>query len=380
MANVYLLNLSEDTVTMGNVFSAERNYLYKNITQYSSAANYAYTKTLNSNDLRLYQETQTGIKITDYSQISKRENIGPDVPVSGPFIENYSVNGDINTNNFINLLLIDKPPVRTGFFQFFIGGQTFTGLITKQIKYTHYNWEQVGSKYVYNEQPNDLGYAIEISRNVLYTASLVNGVYEYIPTELNLFLRSLTGNEEISSTPTSINPNTYLNSIQGEPAGTNGVLPINLFYISPADALRYIASYPDLIAAFGTDYSKGQLHYANERGNRTISFDPISYLNKYSDIRLTYGYDTYNATIHYITTGYSEGRTLDGASSADPQPGGLYDERSGSITLQTDLIIWPQGETLAGQGSTLTYRYNTTEYFLNGAAPLTGNLVYLGIQ
>jgi hypothetical protein len=85
-------------------------------------------------------------------------------------------------------------------------------------------------------------------------------------------------------------------------------------------------------------------------------------------------------TIHYITTGYSEGRTLDGASSTDPQPGGLYDERNGSITLQNDLIIWPQGETLAGQGSTLTYRYNTTEYFLNGAVPLTGNLVYLGIQ
>lgn len=380
MANVYLLNLSQETVSMGNVFSTEKSYLYKNTTQYSSAANYAYTKTLKSNNLRLYQETQTGIKITDYSQISKRESIGPDVPVLGPFIENYSSNGDLNTNTFINLLLIDKPPVRTGFFQFFIGGQTFTGLITKQTKYTHYNWEQVGSKYVYVEQPNDLGYAIEISRNLLYTANLVNGVYEYIPTELNLFLRALSGNEEIISTPTSIDPNTYLNSIPGEPEGTSGVLPINLFYIPPADALRYIASYPDLIASFGADYTKGQLHYANEKGSRTISFDPIAYLNKYSDIRSTYGYDTYNATIHYITTGYGEGRTLDGASTADPQPGGLYDERNGSITLQTDLIIWPQGETLAGQGSTLTYKYNTTEYFLNGSAPLTGNLVYLGIQ
>jgi len=380
MANVYLLNLSQDTVSMGNVFSTEKSYLYKNTTQYSSAAEFAYTKTLQSNDLRLYQETQTGIKITDFSQIGKRENISPDVPVSGPFIENYSVNGDLNTNTFVNLLLIDKPPVRTGFFQFFIGGQTFTGLITKQTKYTHYSWERVGSKYVYVEQPNDLGYAIEISRNLLYTASLVNGVYEYIPTELNLFLKALNGNEEIISTPTSIDPNTYLNSIAGEPAGTSGVLPINLFYIPPADALRYIASYPDLISLFGADYTKGQLHYANERGDRTISFDPIAYLNKYSDIRSTYGYDTYNATIHYITTGYGEGRTLDGASTADPQPGGLYDERNGSITLQNDLIIWPQGETLAGDGSTLTYRYNTTEYFLNGSAPITGNLIYLGIQ
>jgi hypothetical protein len=70
----------------------------------------------------------------------------------------------------------------------------------------------------------------------------------------------------------------------------------------------------------------------------------------------------------------------DGASTADPLPGGLYDERNGSITLQTDLITWPQGETLAGAGSSLTYKYNTTEYFLNGSVPLTGNLVYLGIQ
>ena len=217
MANVYLLNLTQDFVSMGNVFSTDKSYLYKNTAQYSSAANYAFTKTLQSNDLRLYQETQTGIKITDYSQISKRENIGPDVPVLGPFIENYSVNGDLNTNTFINLLLLDKPPVRTGFFQFFVGGQTFTGLVTKQTKYTYYNWERVGSKYVYTEQPNDLGYAIEISKNLLYTANLVNGVYEYIPTALNLFLRGLSGNEEITSIPTTINPNSYLNSIPGEP-------------------------------------------------------------------------------------------------------------------------------------------------------------------
>ena len=380
MANVYLLNLTEDFVSMGNVFSTDRSYLYKNTAQYSSAANYAYTKTLQSSDLRLYQETQTGIKITDYSQISKRENIGPDVPVSGPFIENYSVNGDLNTNTFINLLLLDKPPVRTGFFQFFVGGQTFTGLVTKQTKYTYYNWERVGSKYVYTEQPNDLGYAIEISKNLLYTANLVNGVYEYIPTELNLFLKSLSGSEEITSIPTTISPNTYLNSIPGEPEGTSGVLPINLFYISPADALRYIASYEDLILAYGSDFAKGQLHYANEKGDRVITFDPIAYLNKYSDLRSLYGYDTYGVTIHYITTGYNEGRTIENASPADPQTGGLYDERNGAVTLQKDLIIWPQGETLAGQGSQLTYKYNTTSYYLNGSVEVKGNLVYLGIQ
>ena len=77
MANVYLLNLSEDTVSMGNVFSTEKNYLYKSTSQYSSAANYAYTKTLKSNDLRIYQETQTGIKITDWSPRRRRRRRGP---------------------------------------------------------------------------------------------------------------------------------------------------------------------------------------------------------------------------------------------------------------------------------------------------------------
>jgi hypothetical protein len=103
-------------------------------------------------------------------------------------------------------------------------------------------------------------------------------------------------------------------------------------------------------------------------------------LNKYSDLRSLYGYDTYGVTIHYITTGYNEGRTIENASPADPQTGGLYDERNGAVTLQKDLIIWPQGETLAGQGSQLTYKYNTTSYYLNGSVEVKGNLVYLGIQ
>lgn len=379
MANVYLLNLNENLVTMGNVFSTERGYLYKSAAQFSEKANYAFTKTLSKSDLRVYRETDTGRKISDYSLIGKRESLGPDVPTNGPFIEFYSSTGDLNTDSFINLLLLDKPPVRTGFFQFYIGTFTFTGLVTKQTEYTFYNWERIGTKFGYVEQPTKLGYGIEISRNLLYTAELVNGTYVYTPTELNLFLRNLTGQEEITSSAASADPNTYLNSIPGLPAGTNGVLPINLFYISAADALRYIASYSDLIAALGTDYALGQNHYATQKGDREILFDPIVYLNKYSDIRQLYGYNTYGATEHYITTGFYEGRTLDGGSTLDPQAGGLYDERRGAVTLAKDSIIWPQGETIAVKGSTLTYKYNTTTVYVNGSQTVTGNLVYLGI-
>jgi hypothetical protein len=379
MANIYLLNLTEDLVTMGNVFSTERGYIYKSTAQYSNKAQYAFTKTLLKSDLRVYRETEVGRKTTDYSLLGKRESLGPDVPTKGPFIEFYSSNGDLLSDSYINLLLIDKPPVRTGFFQFYIGTFSFQGLVTKQSEYTFYNWERIGTKYGYTEQPSNLGYGIEISRNLLYTAELVNGEYVYTPTELNLFLRNLSGQEEITSSSASIDPNTYLNSIQGEPAGTNGVLPINLFYISAADALRYIASYSDLITAFGTNYVLGQNHYATERGDRKITFDPIAYLNKYSDLRQLYGYDTYAATEHYITTGVNEGRTLEGSSSLDPQAGGLYDERAGAVSLSKDTIVWPQGETIAGRGSALTYKYNTTSYYINSSVDVTGNLVYLGI-
>lgn len=375
-----LILLSGNLVTIGNVFSTENSYLYKQPIQYTTLANYAFTRTLQSDDLLLYQESETGIKINNFSDITRRESLPPGIPTKGPFIENYSVNGTLNTNEFVNLLLIDKPPVRTGFFKFYINDFTFTGFITKQTKYTHYNWERVGSKYAYVQKPVDLGYGIEISKNLLYTAELVNGEYVYTPTRLNFLLNSLTGREEILSTVSDVDPNTYLNSIPGEPQNTNNSLPINLFYISPADALNYIASYPDLIESFGIDYTKGQEHYASEKGTRVITFDPIAYLNKYEDLRNLYGYDTYAATIHYITTGYAQGRTSAGGSTSNPLGGGLYDERNGTVSIDSSTILWPQGKTMENSGSSLTYSYNGKKFFITTSIPVSGNLFYMGIQ
>lgn len=383
MANVLLLNISDQLVTFGanaNVgvnFNSDNGFIYKKDNQYISTTGSAFTKTLYSTNLVLYQETDVGISYIDYGQLTKRQSLGPQVPKSGPFIENYSVNGDLNTSNFIELLLIDKPPIRTGEFQFTIGTVTFTGAITKQTTYTQYNWQRVGGVYTYVESSTPLGYGIEISRSALYNISLVNGSYVYTPTDLLNFLNSLKGGEEITSTSNTGNPNTG-GGIISTLSTSITALPITSYYIPAADALRYIASYPDLIIAYGTDYTKGQQDYANSAGERPILFDPIAYLNKYADIRLLYGYDTYNATIHYITTGYYQGRTAD-ASSTNPLTGGLYDERYSAITLADDLIIWPQGETLAGSGSSLTYRYNTTSFFVNGNVPVTGNVKYLGV-
>jgi hypothetical protein len=383
MSNVFLLNINQSLVTFGanaNVgvnFSSDNGYIYKKLDQVNSTTGTAFTKTLYFASLRLYQETDVGISYTNASQSSLRQSLGPKVPTAGPFIENYSVNGDLSTSSFINLLLIDKPPIRTGEFQFQIGTFTFSGTITKQTSYSQYNWQRVGGIYTYVESSTKLGYGIEINRSYLYDISVNNGNYTYTPTALLSFLNSLNGNEEITSTSTTSNPSSGGGVIST--LSTISTLPVQLYYISPADALRYIASYPDLIVAYGTDYAKGQQDYANSAGERPITFDPIAYLNKYSDVRQQYGYDTYNATINYITTGYYQGRTAD-ASTVNPLTGGLYDERYSSVILADDLIIWPQGETLAGSGSSLTYRYNTTSFFVNGSVPVTGNVTYLGVM
>lgn len=379
MANTYILNISQDVVTMGRYsniginFSSENGYVYSNPNY--AGPNFTFTKTLLSPKLTLYQETDIGIAYTEYSKLYLREAIGPGVPIAGPFIENYSVDGDIDTSKFINLLLIDKPPIRTGTFNFFIGSISFSGTITKQTQYTQYNWSRVGSIYTYVENENSLGYGIEINKNLLYDVSIVDGSYVYTPTALLNFLRTLNGNEEITSSATTTNPAA---STGIAAASLSTSLPISLFYISPADALRYIASYPDLIALYGTDYTKGQIDYANNNGTKSITFDPIAYLNKYPDVRQQYGYDTYNATIDYITTGYSQGRTAD-ASTINPLTGGLYDERYGAVSLASDLVIWPQGETIGISGGSFTYKFNTTSYSINNNVPVTGNVKYLGL-
>jgi hypothetical protein len=377
----YLLNLASNIATMGNVFTTENSYIFKNQIQYFSDSTFAFTKTLFVSELRVFKETLAGSAITNFTQIATRESLPPDVPVTGPFIENYSKDGTMNTDSFVNLLLVDKPPVRTGFFDFFIEGQTFTGFITKLTTYKHYDWERTGSKYGYVEKPTDLGYGIEISKNSLYRAELQSdGTYLVYFTPLYLFLINLTGNEEIISTPSSANPNSYINNIPGLPNDTIGSLPISLFYISQADALRYIASYPTLIEELGANPVAGQQRYAQETGNKVITFNPIAYLNKYSDIRTLYGYDTYAATVHYITTGYYQGRTIENASIDDPLVGGLYDERTGAVQLTNNLIIWPQGETITNSADALTYRYNTKTYSLNSSIDTNGDLKYLGVH
>ncbi len=131
---------------------------------------------------------------------------------------------------------------------------------------------------------------------------------------------SNNGGQLLVSAPGSLNratPGRYLLFVldaQGVPsiarivavaaAGNAPVLPA-------FDGLEYIASYPDLIRAFGADRAAGERHYqmfGKAEGRVPDSFNARQYLANYADLRRAFGTDLAAATRHYITFGFSEGR------------------------------------------------------------------------
>ncbi|MGE3294044.1 MAG: Ig-like domain-containing protein [Geminicoccaceae bacterium] len=84
------------------------------------------------------------------------------------------------------------------------------------------------------------------------------------------------------------------------------------------DPYQYIASYGDLIRAFGDDAAAGQRHYLTfgiaER-RKPDDFDEKQYLANYADLRQAFGGNGELATQHFIRYGFAEGRT-----DAEPLP------------------------------------------------------------
>ena len=77
------------------------------------------------------------------------------------------------------------------------------------------------------------------------------------------------------------------------------------------DEARYLASHPDLIAAFGLNLEVATQHYIQfgfNEGRATDSFIPELYLAAYPDLQAAYGNDLAAATAHYIQFGFAEGR------------------------------------------------------------------------
>ncbi|WP_452012058.1 M10 family metallopeptidase C-terminal domain-containing protein [Azospirillum largimobile] len=78
------------------------------------------------------------------------------------------------------------------------------------------------------------------------------------------------------------------------------------------DPLAYLASNPDLAAAFGTDATAAHEHYLRfglTEGRATRSFDPLSYLAANPDLAAAFGTDPAAASRHYLALGRREGRS-----------------------------------------------------------------------
>jgi uncharacterized protein (DUF1800 family)/Tfp pilus assembly protein PilX len=80
--------------------------------------------------------------------------------------------------------------------------------------------------------------------------------------------------------------------------------------LSDLDALRYVASYPDLISEIGTNTQKARNHYfrIGIDADRKISFDPARYLASHPDLMSSFGGDEFRAAVHFIETGFRENR------------------------------------------------------------------------
>ena len=77
------------------------------------------------------------------------------------------------------------------------------------------------------------------------------------------------------------------------------------------DAVAYLASNPDLIAAFGADEGAAVAHWQafGRFEGRDLNFDGAQYLANYADLRAVFGTDVAAATRHFVTNGFAEGRT-----------------------------------------------------------------------
>ena len=72
--------------------------------------------------------------------------------------------------------------------------------------------------------------------------------------------------------------------------------------------LDYIASYPDLVAAYGANEQAGANHYVTYgyAEGRTVSFNGLQYIAAYADLMASLGTDEAAGAQHYIQTGRNE--------------------------------------------------------------------------
>ena len=81
---------------------------------------------------------------------------------------------------------------------------------------------------------------------------------------------------------------------------------------SDLDALQFIASYGDLITSLGADVGAGIKNYVEKgyQAGRRIVFDALAYIASHGDLIAAFGTDAVAGVKHYINWGYKEGRKV----------------------------------------------------------------------
>ncbi len=79
------------------------------------------------------------------------------------------------------------------------------------------------------------------------------------------------------------------------------------------DGLEYIASYGDLVNVLGLNADAGAAHYiqAGRFEGRTTSFDGLQYIASYGDLIVAFGANADAGATHYLASGFSEHRVPD---------------------------------------------------------------------
>ena len=111
------------------------------------------------------------------------------------------------------------------------------------------------------------------------------------------------------------------------------------------DGLQYIASNPDLAAAFGANRAAGEQHYLSfgqNEGRAVDAFSETQYLKNYGDLQAAFGTNDQAATAHYITNGINEGRN-------DHAPSPAQIDSLQYIASNPDLIAAFGANAAAGQ-------------------------------
>jgi Ca2+-binding RTX toxin-like protein len=98
-------------------------------------------------------------------------------------------------------------------------------------------------------------------------------------------------------------------------SGSYSILSLAQFQaqaFSTLQALEYIASYKDLMGAFGDNATWGATHYFNngKTEGRAITFNALNYICSYGDLIVAFHDDQLAATEHYLKNGSYEGRKV----------------------------------------------------------------------